>query len=145
MPVEVLGLSDVPLAGDAFQVVIDGESYRLQPGVLNEGALKRSERLPRKYRLRICSARSRGESRAQGHHQGRCAGSVEAVRQAIEQLSTDEVRVDVIHGGVGVSVSQISCRVGINAVVIGFNVRPDAVHQCARKTRRLTSGLQGHI
>ena len=82
MPVEVLGLSDVPLAGDAFRWSSMSEASRLQPGVLNEGALKRSERLPRKYRLRICSARSRrARSRSSGSSSGRCAGSVEAVRK----------------------------------------------------------------
>ena len=54
-------------------------------------------------------------------------GSAEALRQAVEQLSTDEVKVDVIHSGVGaVSESDVMLASASNAVVIGFNVRPDA-------------------
>ena len=61
-------------------------------------------------------------------------GSVEAVRQSLEKLSNDEVRVRVIHGGVGaVNESDVMLANASNAIIVGFNVRPDPV---ARGKRR---------
>jgi translation initiation factor IF-2 len=131
MPVEVLGLSDVPLAGDAFQVVIDEREAK-------QVAARRAERrrveeigeAPKKVSLEdLFSQIKEGEVKElRVIIKADVQGSVEAVRQAIEQLSTDEVRVDVIHGGVGaISESDIMLASASNAVVIGFNVRPDAV------------------
>ncbi|MDD2200870.1 MAG: translation initiation factor IF-2 [Firmicutes bacterium] len=131
MPVEVLGLSDVPLAGDAFQVVIDEREAR-------QVAARRAERrrieeigeAPKKVSLEdLFSQIKEGEVKElRVIIKADVQGSVEAVRQAIEQLSTDEVCVDVIHGGVGaISESDIMLASASNAVVIGFNVRPDAV------------------
>ena len=55
-------------------------------------------------------------------------GSVEAVRQSLEKLSNDEVRVHVIHGGVGaVNESDVMLANASNAIIVGFNVRPDPV------------------
>lgn len=55
-------------------------------------------------------------------------GSVEAVKQSLEKLSNDEVRVKVIHGGVGaVSESDVMLANASNAIIVGFNVRPDPV------------------
>lgn len=54
-------------------------------------------------------------------------GSVEAVRQSLEKLSNDEVRVNVIHGGVGaINESDVMLANASNAIIVGFNVRPDA-------------------
>ncbi len=55
-------------------------------------------------------------------------GSAEAVKQRLEKISNDEVRVRVIHAGVGaISKSDVSLADASNAIIIGFNVRPDAV------------------
>ena len=55
-------------------------------------------------------------------------GSVEAVRQSLEKLSNDEVRVNVIHGGVGaINESDVMLAEASNAIIVGFNVRPDSV------------------
>ena len=57
-------------------------------------------------------------------------GSVEAVRQSLEKLSNEEVRVNVIHGGVGaVNESDVMLANASNAIIVGFNVRPDAIAQ----------------
>jgi translation initiation factor IF-2 len=131
MPVEVLGLGDVPLAGDVFQVVVDEREAK-------QVAARRAERrrietigeAPKKVSLEeLFSQIQEGEVKElRVIIKADVQGSVEAVRQAIEQLSTDEVRVDVIHGGVGaISESDIMLASASNAVVIGFNVRPDPV------------------
>lgn len=66
-------------------------------------------------------------------------GSVEAVRQALEKLSNDEVRVKCIHGGVGaITASDIMFASASNAIVIGFNVRPDATARARPSARRWT-------
>ena len=55
-------------------------------------------------------------------------GSVEAVKQSLEKLSNDEVRVNVIHGGVGaINESDVMLAEASNAIIVGFNVRPDSV------------------
>ena len=62
-------------------------------------------------------------------------GSVEAVRQSLEKLSNDEVRVRVIHGGVGaVSESDVMLADASNAIIVGFNVRPEPLAQAAAET-----------
>ena len=64
-------------------------------------------------------------------------GSVEAVRQSLEKLSGDEVRVKVIHGGVGaINESDVMLwQHASNAIIVGFNVRPDPVAEDNRKAR----------
>ena len=62
-------------------------------------------------------------------------GSFEAVKQSLEKLSNDEVRVRVIHGGVGaISESDVMLASASNAIIIGFNVRPDTVAEEKCKT-----------
>ncbi len=130
MPVEVLGLSYVPEAGDVFQVVIDEREAK-------QVAEKRAER-KRVSEIGETSKKVSLEDLFEQIKEGQTKelrviikadvqGSAEALKQAIEQLSTDEVRVNVIHSGVGaVSESDVMLASASNAVVIGFNVRPDA-------------------
>jgi len=130
MPVEVLGLSYVPEAGDVFQVVTDEREAK-------QVAEKRAER-KRVSEIGETSKKVSLEDLFEQIKEGQTKelrviikadvqGSAEALKQAIEQLSTDEVRVDVIHSGVGaVSESDVMLASASNAVVIGFNVRPDA-------------------
>ncbi len=129
MPVEVLGLGYVPEAGDVFQVVIDEREAR-------QVAERRSER-KRITEIGEASKKVSLEDLFSQIREGQTKelrliikadvqGSVEALKQAIERLSTDEVRVNVIHGGVGaVSESDVMLASASNAVIIGFNVRPD--------------------
>ena len=130
MPVEVLGLSYVPEAGDVFQVVTDEREAK-------QVAEKRAER-KRVSEIGETGKKVSLEDLFEQIKEGQTKelrviikadvqGSAEALKQAIERLSTDEVRVNVIHSGVGaVSESDVMLASASNAVVIGFNVRPDA-------------------
>lgn len=127
-PVEVVGLSDVPEAGDELVAVADERLAR-------QVAAERQER-KRAAELRPSTPVSLDdlfERIKEGEVKelnliikADVQGSVEAVRQALERLSTDEVRVNVIHGGVGgITESDVNLAATSNAVIIGFNVRPD--------------------
>ncbi|HAI87399.1 MAG TPA: translation initiation factor IF-2 [Firmicutes bacterium] len=129
MPVEVLGLSYVPEAGDVFQSVTDEREAR-------QVAERRAER-KRISEIGETSKKVSLEDLFNQIKEGQTKelrviikadvqGSTEALKQAIERLSTDEVRVNVIHGGVGaVNESDVMLASASNAVIIGFNVRPD--------------------
>lgn len=65
-------------------------------------------------------------------------GSVEAVRQALEKLSNEEVRINVIHGAVGaIKESDVILASASNAIIIGFNVRPDAMASAAAEAEKV--------
>jgi translation initiation factor IF-2 len=130
MPVELLGLSTTPLAGDRLQVV---ENERLARQMVQERAL-----LSREVRMK---ASGRGVTLEALYRQIRegevkdlniiakadVQGSVEAVRQSIERLQNEEVRVNVLHAGVGnVGESDILLASASQAVVLAFNVKTDA-------------------
>jgi translation initiation factor IF-2 len=129
IPVEVMGLSDVPAAGDTLTVVSDER-------VARETAEKRAVR---RRDVRIAATGSQRvtlETFMQMPAEGRKTlnliiktdgqGSLEALRARMESLSTDEVEVRVIHGGVGaISPNDVNLASASNAVLIGFNIRPD--------------------
>jgi translation initiation factor IF-2 len=129
IPVEVMGLSDVPAAGDTLTVVSDER-------VARETAEKRAVR---RRDVRIAATGSQKvtlETFMQMPAEGRKTlnliikadgqGSLEALRARMESLSTDEVEVRVIHGGVGaISPNDVNLASASNAVLIGFNIRPD--------------------
>lgn len=130
-PVQVLGLSGVPDAGDDF-VVVDDE--RLAKSVAQQRDAKRRE-----SRLVAAAGSHRMEDilAQMGKGEGQqvlnllikadVQGSVEALRQALEALSNDEIRINVIHAGVGgITESDANSAVASKATVIGFNVRADA-------------------
>ena len=130
IPVQVLGLSGVPDAGDDFVVV---EDERLAKEVAQQREIKRRE-----SRL-VASAGSRMEDiMAQlGKGEGQqvlnlvikadVQGSVQALSQALVALSNEEIRIDVIRSGVGgITESDANSAVAAKATVIGFNVRADA-------------------
>ncbi|WP_097025496.1 translation initiation factor IF-2 [Clostridium peptidivorans] len=127
IPVEILGLSEVPSAGDRFNVVKDEKTAR-------EMAEKRKEKVRNEY---LQSHKVSLEDLYSQIKEGKIKelniivkadvqGSVEAVKQSFEKLSTDEVKVRVIHGGVGaITETDVSLANASNAIIIGFNVRPD--------------------
>ncbi len=126
-PVEVLGLSDVPQAGDVFEVVQDDKTARAI-------ALERSEQarteVLRTNRVRLAELFNRiqkGDVKDLNLVvKADVQGSVEALRTSLEKLSTDQVRVNVIHGAVGaVTESDVNLAAASNAIIIGFNVRPE--------------------
>jgi translation initiation factor IF-2 len=129
IPVEVMGLQDVPAAGDTLMVVSDER-------VARETADKRAVR---RRDVRIAGSASQRvslETFMQMPAEGKKTlnliikadgqGSLEALRARMESLSTEEVDVRVIHGGVGaISPNDVNLASASNAVLIGFNIRPD--------------------
>lgn len=128
-PVEIFGLSDVPQAGDKFEVCRDEATAR-QIAMARLNRL-REEELGRGQPAKPASIH---ELIQQGETlnvvlKGDVQGSVEAAQQSILKLATDEVHIRIMHSGVGnISESDILLASASNAIVIGFNVRiePDA-------------------
>lgn len=128
IPVEILGLSEVPAAGDKFHVVKDEKTAR-------EMANKRKEKIRDEY-LQSTHKVSLEDLYSQIKEgkmkelniivKADVQGSIEALKQSLEKISNDEVKVRVIHGAVGaISEADISLASASNAIIIGFNVRPD--------------------
>lgn len=127
-PVEVLGIADVPEAGDIFVVVKDEQTARQVASIQREK--QRDRDLSRFSRVTLDDLFQRiqeGEVKELNLViKADVQGSAEAVRASLEKLSTDEVRVKVIHQGVGaVSESDVLLATASDAVIIGFNVRPE--------------------
>jgi len=126
-PVEVLGLSGVPQAGDAFLVVADERKARQIATVRTE-----RDRLKGKGVTRVTLEDLHKQIQAGEVKELRLVlkadvqGSVEALTESLERLSTDEVRLKVIHGSVGaVNESDVMLASASNAIVLGFNVKAD--------------------
>lgn len=128
-PVEIIGLSEVPEAGETFYQVEDEK-------LAKQLAEKRKER-QREEQLKASSRVSLDDLFNQIKEgqvkdlniivKADVQGSVEAVKQSLEKLSNEEVRVRIIHGGVGtVTESDVKLAEVSNAIIIGFNVRPSA-------------------
>ncbi len=130
VPVEITGLGDVPVGGDTFNAVSDErlarelveqrlteqkeETFRAQTRVTLDNLFEQMKEGDMKELKIIVKADVQG--------------SVEAVRQSLEKLSNEEVRVHIIHGAVGaVSESDVMLANASNAIIVGFNVRPDPV------------------
>ncbi len=127
-PVEVLGLSGVPQAGDTFLVVADERKARQIATVRTE-----RDRLKGKGVARVTLEDLHKQIQAGEVKELRLVlkadvqGSVEALTESLERLSTDEVRLKVIHGSVGaVNESDVMLASASNAIVLGFNVKADA-------------------
>ena len=138
-PVEVIGFNDVPDAGDVMSAVDDDK-------------LSRQVAEERKDKLRAALVKAKSQTTLDDLYNQISAGevkdlnliikadvqgSVEAVRQSLEKLSNDEVRVRAIHGGVGaITESDIMLASASNAIIIGFNVRTDnAVREIAEREK----------
>ena len=128
MPVEVIGFNDVPEAGDQISAVEDDRLSRL---VAEE----------RKQKLRAALVKSDSKASLDDLFsqigngvkdlnvivKADVQGSVEAVKQSLEKLSNDEVQVKTIHGGVGaINETDVMLASASNAIIVGFNVRPDS-------------------
>lgn len=128
IPVEILGLSEVPAAGDRFNVVKDEKTARIMAEARK--AKSREEYFQTSNRVsmeNLYSQIQEGSVKELGVIvKADVQGSVEAVRQSLEKLSTDNVKVRVIHCGVGaISETDVTLAAASNAIIIGFNVRPD--------------------
>ena len=128
MPAEVLGFSDVPEAGDRLVVVADERKAR-EIAAKRQGRRRKQEmELSGKLRLNRLVQRFKEEDLKELCLiiKADVQGSVEAVRQALEKLESDKVHINVIHSGVGaVTESDVMLAAASDAVIVGFNVRPD--------------------
>jgi translation initiation factor IF-2 len=127
VPVEVLGLSAVPSAGDAFTVV-ENEARAREVAAYRQGVLDRKRTTAAPVSLENMFAAQKTTHiefplvvKADVH------GSVEAIVHALNRLSTDEIKVRVLHSGVGaITESDVTLASASGAPIIGFNVRPNA-------------------
>lgn len=128
-PVEILGLNDVPEAGDIFQVV---EDEKLARQVAEERLIEK-----RQKELQVAAKTSLDEIFKQMEAgqlkelkiilKADVQGSVEALRNSLERLSNEEVKVNIIHSGVGaITETDVMLAAASKAIIIGFQVRPDA-------------------
>jgi translation initiation factor IF-2 len=128
-PVEVLGFSEMPAAGDPFVAVTDEKLARTIAG--RRQIKKREEELRGTTRVSLDDLFKRiqeGQIKELGIIiKADVQGSVEALRQSLERLNTGEVKVNIIHGGVGAITETdiMLASTSSNVIVIGFNVRPD--------------------
>ncbi|MBP3250280.1 MAG: translation initiation factor IF-2 [Ruminococcus sp.] len=130
VPVEVTGLVEVPSAGDIFNAVEDERLARELAEQRKHEAKEEQFNSYRKVTLdNLFSQIAEGEIKELPLIvKADVQGSVEAVKQSLEKLSNDEVRVRVIHGAVGaVKESDVMLAAASNAIIVGFNVRPDPV------------------
>ena len=129
-PVEITGLTEVPSAGDLFDAVAD---ERLARELADQRAAEEKERQFSSYQKvtldNLFSQIAEGERKQLDIIvKADVQGSAEAVKQSLEKISNDEVRVKVIHAGVGaINKSDVMLANAGNAIIIGFNVRPDPI------------------
>ena len=129
IPVEITGLQEAPQAGDTFDAVSDERLARELVEQRKDAAKEEQWGAMQKVTLdNLFASIQEGELKDLNIVvKADVQGSVEAVRQSLEKLSNDEVRVRVIHGAVGGIVeSDVMLASASNAIIVGFNVRPDA-------------------
>ncbi len=128
-PVEILGLSEAPSGGDHFRVVADEKMAR------DVAEARKQEQKETRFNSAVKVSLDNLFSQIDEGNmkelnviiKADVQGSVEAVKQSLEKLSNNEVRVRAIHGGVGaVNESDVMLANASNAIIVGFNVRPDA-------------------
>jgi len=130
VPVEITGLAETPAAGDGFDAVSD---ERLARQLVEQRKQKAKDELFSKAQKvtldNLFSQLSEGELKELAIVvKADVQGSVEAVRENLEKLSNEEVRVKVIHGGVGaVNETDVMLAQASGAIIVGFNVRPDPI------------------
>ena len=130
VPVEITGLAETPSAGDGFDAVSD---ERLARELVEQRKEKiKNDLFDSKQKVTLDNLFSQlSEGDLKNFNiivKADVQGSVEAVRESLEKLSNEEVKVSVIHGGVGaINESDVMLAQASGAIIVGFNVRPDAV------------------
>ena len=129
IPVEILGLSDVPNAGEDALVLADEKKAR-EVALFRQGKY-RDVRLAKQQAAKLENMfNNMGEGAAQNLSviiKADVQGSYEALAGSLQKLSTDEVKVSVLHSGVGgISESDVNLAIASGALIIGFNVRADS-------------------
>ena len=134
VPVEIMGLDEVPASGDIFDAVSD---ERLARELVEQRKTAAKEEIFSQYQKvtldNLFDQMHEGEMKElKIIVKADVQGSVEAVTQSLQKLTNEEVRVRVIHGAVGaVSENDIMLADASNAIIVGFNVRPDPLAQVA--------------
>lgn len=148
MPVEILGFSEVPEAGETFIAIKDERDARYAAQI--QAINKREEEMRKSAKVSLDDLFSKiaeGEVKELNIIiKADVRGSVEALSQSLEKLSTDEVKVSIIHVGVGaINESDVMLADASNAIIIGFNVRPDAQTRKAAETAMVDMRLYSVI
>ncbi len=140
MPAEIIGLDEVPAAGERFFVTPSDREAR----VLAEKVAARERQSMIEGSKRVSLEDLFGQIQEGEMKElnivvkADTQGSVEAVKQSLEKLSNDQVAVRVIHGAVGaVNESDVTLAATANAIVVGFNVRPDALAKSAAEQEKI--------
>ncbi|MCI1931508.1 MAG: translation initiation factor IF-2 [Clostridia bacterium] len=140
-PVEILGLSEVPSAGDTFYVAENEKQARqVAESVIAKNKTDLIKNTPQKVSLDdlFTQIQNGNVKELSLVVKADVQGSVEAVKQSLEKLSNDEVRVRVIHGGVGtITESDVMLASASNAIIIGFNVRPEPAAKTFAETEKV--------
>ena len=128
-PVEILGLNEVPTAGDMFYIAnSDKQARQVAEQIKAQGRVQLIGQTPQKVSLDdLFTQIQEGKMKELNIViKADVQGSVEAVRQSLERLSNDEVRIRTLHGGVGtITESDVMLASASGAIIIGFNVRPE--------------------
>ncbi|GKX31743.1 translation initiation factor IF-2 [Vallitalea longa] len=145
IPVEILGLSEVPIAGDAFYTAKnEREARHVAEKVIRRDREKLIQNTPQKVTLDdLFSQIQSGDMKELNIVvKADVQGSVEAVKQSLVKLSNEEVMIKVIHGGVGaINESDVMLASASNAIIIGFNVRPEASAKAVADSEKIDMRL----
>jgi len=137
MPIEILGISGVPLAGDSFAVVKDEVTAKQIASVREQKSLEQDQNKSARVSLDdLFDKISKGEVQELNVIlKADVQGSIEAVRESLEKLSTEAVKINMLHSAVGgINEGDVMLASAANAIIIGFNVRPDTkAHELAVK------------
>ncbi|WP_431469033.1 translation initiation factor IF-2 [Sphingosinithalassobacter sp. LHW66-3] len=128
MPVEVLGLSGVPMAGDPLQVV-ESEARAREVAEYRQGVIqqKRTTQAPASLESMFSALKDKQAIEYPLVVKGDTQGTVEAIIGSLNKISTDEIRVRILHSGVGgITESDVTLAAASGAPIIGFNVRANA-------------------
>lgn len=132
MPIEILGLSGVPQAGDTFSVVKDEATAKQIASIRQKKSLEKDRLKTAKVSLTdLYDKINKGEVKELNLVvKADVQGSIEAVKEVLGKLSTDAIKLKVLHSAVGgISEGDIMLAAASNAIVVGFNVRPEAKAQ----------------
>lgn len=129
MPIEILGLSGVPLAGDTFVAVKDEATAKQIAAIRERKSIEKERLKTAKVSLTDLYDRiNKGEVKELNLIiKADVQGSIEAVKETLAKLSTEAVKIKVIHSGAGgINEGDVMLAAASNAIVVGFNIRPDA-------------------
>ena len=145
VPVEILGLNDVPFSGEVMMAHDnEKEARNTAEAFIAYGREKMLEETKSKLSLDDLFNQIQAGNIKELNLvvKADVQGSVEAVRQSLVKLSNEEVKIQVIHGGVGaINESDVTLASASNAIIIGFNVRPDAMAKAAVEREKVDMRL----